>query len=375
MLLIILGVIGFIILLALVFGLIPAAAFVYIWRSIYPWLVRMGHWAAQLRNLVFLFFVLLAIGIIVSILAGLLTGNIVVGILAVFVTLPVFLFFLALAVVVWVVRLWRYGFPATRGGFWWVFFHVVGWLWAVLVGILRFVGWILYHPPISWIIAIGLFYLRVVSAIVAWFLYHPPLRWLAIAGIVIMQLVARLAALILYEPPIRWLAEAWLFVLRLVGWIIAIGMFCVRPIAIVAAWFLYHPPLRWLVTVSFLFVRSVSWLVSWLLYHPPLRWLAEAGFFIMKLVASGAGVVIYAPLPLLLKVAYSVRDTMREIASTLARLLNHRLVPWLVGVAIFVMEHLAFAVSWVMYELLSWLLKLAYRFKEAMLSKPATEAV
>src|SRR4030065_1251270 len=41
--------------------LIPLAI-LFIWRIIYPWLVRMGRWSAQLRNLIFLAFVLTLVG-------------------------------------------------------------------------------------------------------------------------------------------------------------------------------------------------------------------------------------------------------------------------------------------------------------------------
>jgi hypothetical protein len=45
----------------LALALIPAAL-LFTWRIVYPWLVRMGRWSAQLRNIAFLAFVLLVLG-------------------------------------------------------------------------------------------------------------------------------------------------------------------------------------------------------------------------------------------------------------------------------------------------------------------------
>jgi hypothetical protein len=364
--LIILGIIGFILLIGVVLGLVPAAAFVYIWRSIYPWLVRMGRWAAQLRNLIFLFFALLVIDIVLGFIVRLLTGSTGLGILILLISLAVFLFFLLLAIVVWLVRLWRWGYRPSRAAFWVIFFRILGGLGTIVMWIPRAIGWVLYHPPISWIVAILLFYIRAFAAIAAWLLYHPPLRWLIITAFLCIRLIARVVASLLYDPPLHWLVETRLFLVRLVGWIIVLCLFCLRPIMAVIAWLLYHPPLRWLATIAVLFVGLISRVVAWLLYHPPLRWLERAGLSGLGLAASVAGTVIYAPLPLLLKVAHSTRETARGIAAVIARLLSHRPLRWLVAAVLFLIRLITSVVAWVIYGLLSLLFKLFHRIREAM---------
>ena len=364
--LIILAVVGVILGIGVVLGLIPTAAFVYIWRSIYPWLVRIGRWAAQLRNLIFLFLVLLAIDIVLGIIAWLLTGNTALGLVAFLISVAVLLFFLLLAIVVWLVRLWRWGYRPSRAAFWVIFLRILGGLWIIVGWIPGVIGWILYHPPISWIVAIGVFYIRVFSAIAAWFLYHPPLRWLIITGFLSVRLISRVVASLLYDPPLSWLEGARDFGMRVVGWIVALCLFCIGRMAAVIAWFLYHPPLRWLVTAGVFPVRLISRVVAWFLYHPPLRWLEKAGLFGAGLVASAASTVIYALLPLLLRVAHRVKEAAGRATATIAQLLSHRPLLWLVEAGLFFMKLIAIAVAWVIYGLLSLLLKLIRRIEKAL---------
>ena len=211
--------IGMVPLAILCIALVPLAI-LFTWRIIYPWLVRMGRWSAQLKNLIFLAVVLTALGI------GL--GYIIPDIPTI--TLPIFgikmsaavlvfgllfLFLLLLALVVWLVRLWRRGWPLARNFFWDIWFRIVALLGKILLGIPLGITWFLYHPPLSWLIAAFLFYLRGISAAAAWLLYNPPLRSILKAVVLITRVIGRVTALVLYNPPIRWLIEFAIFILRL----------------------------------------------------------------------------------------------------------------------------------------------------------------
>lgn len=201
--------------------LIPLAI-LFTWRIIYPWLVRMGRWSAQLRNLIFLALVLTAIGIGL----GYVIPNVpTVTIPLIGIKLPVtvlvfgvlFLFLLLLALVVWLVRLWRRGWPLTRNFFWDMSFRVAALFWKILLGIPLGITWFLYHPPLRWLIAALLFYLRGIAAAAAWLVYNPPLRSILKAVALITRLIGRVTAWLLYNPPIRWVIEFGLFVLRLIA--------------------------------------------------------------------------------------------------------------------------------------------------------------
>ncbi len=201
--------------------LVPLAL-LFTWRIIYPWLVRMGRWSAQLRNLIFLALVLIAVGIGL----GYLIPNIpTVTIPLIGIKLPVtvlvfglfFLFLLLLALAVWVVRLWRRGWPLTRNFFWDIGFRSVALFWKILMGIPLGITWFLYHPPLRWLIAALLFYLRGIAAAAAWLVYNPPLRSILKAVAWITRLVGRVVAWILYNPPIRWVIEFGIFILRLIA--------------------------------------------------------------------------------------------------------------------------------------------------------------
>jgi hypothetical protein len=204
----------------LALALIPLAL-LFIWRIVYPWLVRMGRWSAQLRNIAFLAIVLLALGMglgyvidVPSVTIPLIEIELPVTVLAFGL---IFLFLLLLGLVVWLVRLWRRGWPTVRDFFWDISFRTVALLWKILVGIPLGITWFLYHPPLRWLIAALIFYLRGVSAAVAWLLYNPPLRNIAIAIVVITRLIGRIVAFIIYNPPIRWVIEFGIFILRLLA--------------------------------------------------------------------------------------------------------------------------------------------------------------
>jgi len=203
----------------IIIAVVVALAFLlYFWRVIYPWLVRMGRWAAQLRNLLFLLAVLIggAVAWYVVNLAGIqIPAPLLLGILIPLGVL--FVFLLLLAIVVWLVRLWRYTWPRFRNFFWDICFRIAALGWKILVGIPIGIVWFFYHPPLRWLIAVFLFYFRRISAAVAWLLYNPPLRNIIGVGLFITRLIARITAWILYNPPIRWLIEFGVFILRLMA--------------------------------------------------------------------------------------------------------------------------------------------------------------
>jgi hypothetical protein len=210
--------------------LIPLAL-LFTWRIIYPWLVRMGRWSAQLRNILFLAFVLTVAGIGI----GYLIPNIpTVTIPLIEIKVPAtviafalpFLFLLLLGLVVWLVRLWRRGWPLTRNFFWDIWFRIVALFGRILLGIPLGIAWFLYHPPLRWFIAALLFYLRGTAAAAAWLVYNPPLRSILKAFAWITRLVGRVVAGLLYNPPIHWLIEFGIFILRLIA----------RPISTVIYW-------------------------------------------------------------------------------------------------------------------------------------------
>jgi len=211
-------------------GMIPLAilslvliplALLFTWRIIYPWLVRMGRWSAQLKNLIFLAIVLTAVGMGLGYIIDVPTATIpLVGIevpLTVLIFGLLFLFLLLLAIVVWVVRLWRRGWPTVRNFFWDISFRTVALFWKILVGIPIGITWFFYHPPLRWLIAALLFYLRGISAAVAWLLYNPPLRSIATAVLFVTRLIARPTAWLIYNPPILWVIQFALFILRLIA--------------------------------------------------------------------------------------------------------------------------------------------------------------
>jgi hypothetical protein len=198
--------------------LIPLAL-LFIWRIVYPWLVRMGRWSAQLRNIAFLAFILLAVGMGLGYIID--VPRLTIPIIGIEVPITVlafgliFLFLLLLGLVVWLVRIWRRGWPTVRDLFWDIYFRTVALFWKILVGIPLGMTWFLYHPPLRWFVAALIFYLRGVSAAVAWLLYNPPLSGIAFAIVVVTRFIGRVVAFLIYNPPIRWVIEFAIFFLRL----------------------------------------------------------------------------------------------------------------------------------------------------------------
>jgi len=225
----------------LILALIPAALAIFllavvltiaglivVWRWIYPWLVRMGRWAAQLRNIIFLFIVLVVGELVLKYIldrAGISVPTLsILGRDVTIIGLGVScfaLFLLLLALVVWLVRGWRYTWPPARDVFWDSCFRIGALLWKILVGIPLGIVWFFYHPPLRWLVAALLFYIRGLSAAAAWFLYNLPLKGIAIAVLFIARLIARIAAWLLYSLPVRWVAGAAVFILRLMGRLIS----------------------------------------------------------------------------------------------------------------------------------------------------------
>ncbi len=201
----------------IIIAVVAALAFlVYFWRVIYPWLVRIGRWAAQVKNSAFLLALLL--GVLAAWYVLGLAGIHLSGVVLYAVLIPLgalFVFLLLLGIVVWVVRIWRRGWPLVRDFFWDIWFRTVALSWKILVGIPLGVTWFLYHPPLRWLVAALLFYLRGISAGVAWLLYNPPLKGIGMAIVFITKVVGVVVAAIFYNPPILWLVQAGLFILRL----------------------------------------------------------------------------------------------------------------------------------------------------------------
>jgi hypothetical protein len=209
---------------ALALVLIPLAL-LFIWRIVYPWLVRMGRWSAQLRNIAFLAFILLALGMGLGYIID--VPRITIPLINIEVPITVlafgliFLFLLLLGLVVWLVRIWRRGWPTIRDLFWDIYFRTVALFWKILVGIPLGITWFLYHPPLRWFVAALIFYLRGVSAAAAWLLYNPPLNGIASAIVVVTRFIGRVVAFLIYNPPIRWVIEFGIFFLRLMARIIS----------------------------------------------------------------------------------------------------------------------------------------------------------
>jgi hypothetical protein len=200
------------------------AGIIVIWRWAYPWLVRMGRWAAQLKNIIFLFVLVVVVELVLEYAVA--NGIISVP------TLPILgrditiigigllafsLFLLLLALVVWIVRGWRYSWPPSRDVFWDSLFRLVALFWKILVGIPLGIVWFFYHPPLRWLVAALLFYLRGIAAAAGWLLYNHPLKGIALAVLFIVRLIARIAAWILYSLLVRWIVGAVVFILRLIA--------------------------------------------------------------------------------------------------------------------------------------------------------------
>ena len=200
------------------------AGLIVIWRWVYPWLVRMGRWAAQLRNIIFLFFVVVVVELVLEYLLG--SSGISVPTISILgrditiigIGLVAFtLFLLLLALVVWMVRAWRFSWPPARDVFWDSLFRLVALVWKILVGIPLGIVWFFYHPPLRWLLAALMFYLKGLSAAAAWLLYNHPLKGIAIAVLFIIRLIARVVAWILYLLVVRWVVGAVVFILRLIA--------------------------------------------------------------------------------------------------------------------------------------------------------------
>jgi hypothetical protein len=213
--------------LAIIFTI---AGIILVWRWIYPWLVRMGRWAARPVNIIFLFVVVVVGEFLLKYIltaAGVSVPTVTIPIIGREITviglglLLFALFLLLLGLVVWLVRGWRYTWPPARDVFWDLWFRIVGLFWRILVGIPLGIVWFFYHPPLRWLLAALLFYLRGASAAAAWLLYNPPLKGITIVILFVIRLIARVVAWIIYSLPIRWVVAAVVFILRLMARLIS----------------------------------------------------------------------------------------------------------------------------------------------------------
>lgn len=108
--------------IAIVFGIIPVAAFVYVWTTLYPWLKMVGKFAARPFNLASLglVYVLLLAGLVFVIImlmdsSGFTLLLLILLLLLLLVLLFIVGFLLELAIVVWGVRLIKWLFARWRG--------------------------------------------------------------------------------------------------------------------------------------------------------------------------------------------------------------------------------------------------------------------
>jgi len=205
------GLITIVLAVIVIVSVVVLAILIFLWRIIYPWLVRMGRWSAQLKNLIFLAFVLAAVGFVLIYVLG------IPSIVIIILFGVIFGLLLLLGIVVWLVRLWHYTWPPGRNLFWDLWFRFMALFWKILVGIPIGIVWFFYHPPLRWLVAAVVFYLRGIAAAVAWLLYNPPLRSITIAGLFVTRLIAWFTAWLLYNPPIRWVIQFGLFILRLIA--------------------------------------------------------------------------------------------------------------------------------------------------------------
>ena len=119
--LLIILIVGGVALIAIFIGIIPLAAFVYVWTTLYPWLKMVGKFAARpfnLASLVFLYVLLLAalVGVVILLMgsSGLTSVLLILLLLLLLVPLYIIYILLCLAIVVWIVRLFKWVFATWR---------------------------------------------------------------------------------------------------------------------------------------------------------------------------------------------------------------------------------------------------------------------
>ncbi len=108
--------------MTIVFGIIPVAAFVYVWTTLYPWLKMVGKFAAKplnLASLVLVYVLLLAVLVFVVIQIAGSSGStiLLLFLLLLLLLVPLFIvgFLLELAIVVWYVRFIKWLFARWSG--------------------------------------------------------------------------------------------------------------------------------------------------------------------------------------------------------------------------------------------------------------------
>ena len=119
--LLIILIVGGVALIAIFIGIIPVAAFVYVWTTLYPWLKMIGKFAARpfnLASLVFMYVLLLAAlaGVVILLMnsSGLTSILLILLLLLLLVLLYILYILVSLGLVVWIVRLFKWVFATWR---------------------------------------------------------------------------------------------------------------------------------------------------------------------------------------------------------------------------------------------------------------------
>jgi hypothetical protein len=119
--LVIILIVGAVMLLAVFIGIIPLAAFIYVWTTLYPYLKMVGKFAARpfnLVSLVVLYVLLLAVlaGVVILLMNSSGFVNVLLILLLLLLLVPLWIIYLLLwlALVVWIVRLFKWVFTTWR---------------------------------------------------------------------------------------------------------------------------------------------------------------------------------------------------------------------------------------------------------------------
>ena len=119
--LVIVLIVGAVMVLAIFIGIIPLAAFIYVWTNLYPWLKMVGKFAARpfnLASLGLIYVLLLAAlaGVVILLMnsSGFMNMLLILLLLLLLVPLYIIYLLLYLALVVWIVRLYKWVFATWR---------------------------------------------------------------------------------------------------------------------------------------------------------------------------------------------------------------------------------------------------------------------
>ena len=119
--LLIILIVGAAMVLAIFIGIFPLAAFIYVWTHLYPWLKMTGKFAARpfnLASLVLIYVLLLAVlaGVVILLVNSSGFMNVLLILLLLLLLVPLYIIYLLLylALVVWIVRLYKWVFATWR---------------------------------------------------------------------------------------------------------------------------------------------------------------------------------------------------------------------------------------------------------------------